>query len=484
MAIILNREAMTFKLLTIGLIGLFVLFGCNDRLPQKSRDDKSVVARVLGKPIYEQQIDDTNSGYNEQKLRELIRGPLLEDYVERHAENLKPTEQEIRKFVRHLAKEKAQETLPPLSEIPSAYREKYEKMAVAFISYWRAQRHLYRQYGDGRILFQQGGYEAYDATRRWLIREEKKGRFEIQDPQLRDRFYQYWEKDESAFLVSDKKTIREKFLDAGIWWWTKDGDSFNKHQGTSDFRKKARALVISVEKVKGTGTIDKKLADKILAGLDRARKKEVKTLIFELNTPGGEMSSSIRIADAIVDLGSGEEAVQTVGFVRGDTSGGGVLLALACRSIYMSPESTLGPVEPNLSSLNAPSRLLKQKIVSSIRSKFARVAEATGYPSAIAIGMVDRNLKIVEVQINGTSQFLESKDLWKLQKQSQGKKIQSDKIAVVSPKGEAITLNPKKAADVGVSSGTIDSRAALLKKLGLKSGDVVELIEEEKAQKP
>ncbi len=91
-------------------------------------------------------------------------------------------------------------------------------MAGAFICGWKLQRHLYDKFGGGRVL---GGFEAFDATRKWLESEERSGHFKITDPKLRTEFYRYWTRprnfmltaDSEIFLLTTDAEIREQFLE-------------------------------------------------------------------------------------------------------------------------------------------------------------------------------------------------------------------------------------------------------------------------------
>jgi hypothetical protein len=78
---------------------------------------------------------------------------------------------------------------------------------------WKFQRHLYLNYGGGRILWQQSGLEAFDATHHWLMQQEQAGRFRIADDDLRTAFYAYWTTlDHGAFLIDDQARIEQEFL--------------------------------------------------------------------------------------------------------------------------------------------------------------------------------------------------------------------------------------------------------------------------------
>lgn len=90
-----------------------------------------------------------------------------------------------------------------------------DKATARFIiSNWKRQHVLYKKYKGGRLLWQQLGIEAFDATRVYFETEEKAGRFKILDPKLRDEFYFYWTKQKhGSFLIDDPERIRTEFLE-------------------------------------------------------------------------------------------------------------------------------------------------------------------------------------------------------------------------------------------------------------------------------
>lgn len=79
---------------------------------------------------------------------------------------------------------------------------------------WKFQLHLYKNFGGGRLLWQQGGIEAVDAMRSFIETQERKGAFKIADEDLRERFYSEWTALESdPFVIKDKERIRAEFLE-------------------------------------------------------------------------------------------------------------------------------------------------------------------------------------------------------------------------------------------------------------------------------
>jgi hypothetical protein len=87
-----------------------------------------------------------------------------------------------------------------------------ERVAARWIlGNWKFERRLYDKFGGGRVLWQQAGLEAFDATRKWLESEERNGNLKITDPNLRTEFYHYWTRHHD-FMLKDAE-IRERFLE-------------------------------------------------------------------------------------------------------------------------------------------------------------------------------------------------------------------------------------------------------------------------------
>ena len=79
---------------------------------------------------------------------------------------------------------------------------------------WKFQRFLYDNFGGGRILWQQAGIEAFDAMHKWLLAQEKAGKFQVADAELRTTLFRYWTTQKhGSFLVTDKARIRSEFLE-------------------------------------------------------------------------------------------------------------------------------------------------------------------------------------------------------------------------------------------------------------------------------
>jgi len=235
---------------------------------EPAKTERELIGEVLGKPVYRDEIrknerrsnngDATQYEFptgNRYKLKtevcRLFLSPILNKYKEKHKKDIEPTAEELKLVAEHLKKTiLTEEDIKELDTDPLPDKEEYlaeiekvladpdvpeeekkqareaktnidkiifepfdQQMARVFYGTWKFQKHLYDQYGGGRILFQQFGLEAYDAMHRFIKEQEKQGHFKINDPELRKALYAYWTEQEGSYaLIEDPASIQEEFL--------------------------------------------------------------------------------------------------------------------------------------------------------------------------------------------------------------------------------------------------------------------------------
>lgn len=211
-----------------------------------SRQEREQIGTVLGKPVYREQLGGAKEGRELQaKLQELFGSPWMKAYQEKHKGELEPTEAELQHAEQVFARKHAAELQGEepklrarLKEVQAALADpkldaqrkgalETEKLSLEIrlkppgrefakflLGNWKWQKFLHDRHGGGRILWQQMGVEAFDATHQWLKAHEAKGDFTIADPKLRKAFYFYWaEQNHGPFLTDDPERIRKEFLE-------------------------------------------------------------------------------------------------------------------------------------------------------------------------------------------------------------------------------------------------------------------------------
>lgn len=81
-------------------------------------------------------------------------------------------------------------------------QEERSKMYARFIRVWKFSKLLHQQYG-GDVILQKFGFEPIGAERKFLEECERDKTLQILDPMLRLKFWEYYQRDRSGFIVDD-----------------------------------------------------------------------------------------------------------------------------------------------------------------------------------------------------------------------------------------------------------------------------------------
>ena len=166
------------------LIGLLLASEPTDRL----------IGHLGQQAIHESQIEGTNEQEREQSLRKLFIGPAIKAYLEPFRSQWQLTEREAEELILAYRESQSCSSPPPAPMPPD-----FERMFAKFIGEnTKIQRFIYEHHGGGRMLFQQAGTEAFDATLNLILKLEKEGAFTIADPKLRTQALKYWLSDHQA----------------------------------------------------------------------------------------------------------------------------------------------------------------------------------------------------------------------------------------------------------------------------------------------
>lgn len=215
----------------------------------ESLKEREPVGEVLGKVVYRDQTIPPEAAspsvdLRVRRMRErshlsgLFLHPLIAKFQKDHEAEIAPTKEELQFthsfFLEHhrkkqekeeeewkrqrkeieeklkgsLSEEERRKLVLRKAALEGVRNPPSEQLASYLMKNLKWQRYLYRHYGGGRLLFQQGGVEAFDAMRRWIEEREQQGDFKVTDPEMRARLYEYWtEWDHGPFLTDDPKRI-------------------------------------------------------------------------------------------------------------------------------------------------------------------------------------------------------------------------------------------------------------------------------------
>ena len=135
-----------------------------------------------------------------------------------------------------------------------------------------------------------------------------------------------------------------------------------------------------------TGKAFKTMERKVL----QCRSGQADLVILDMDTPGGRVDAAEAICK-LIDSGLGD--VHTVCFIRPDAISAGAMIALACKEIVVTPGARMGasaPLVPGMK-LEEP---IREKYESVLRTQLEQSAERNGYPKALAVSMVSRDLEV------------------------------------------------------------------------------------------
>ena len=222
------------------------------------------------------------------------------------------------------------------------------------------------------------------------------------------------------------------------------------------------------------GGIDRPLTVFIRRSLSEADDSGAKIVILEINTFGGLVESALQIATLI---GAAEQ--QTIAYIPAapETTGvswsAGALISFACSRIYMAPGTSIGAAAPVYTGAEGPVAA-EEKTVSAVRAQMAALAEKNGYPRDAALAMVDSDIELIEVYVDGELRLIDSADLeiTEAEAERDGKSFLRGRT--ISKEGKLLTFTALDMEKYGISSGSPESREELFSLLGTDESAVIE----------
>lgn len=174
------------------------------------------------------------------------------------------------------------------------------------------------------------------------------------------------------------------------------------------------------------GVINKGMEQFIKRGINEAEQEKVDAIVFEIDTPGGEVRAADNISNDILNI-----PIPTISFINNEATSAGVIIAISCEKIYMSPNATIGAAE---------TRPKEEKYISYWTSRLKSVAEETGKDAELIAAMADS-----DIQIEG-----------------------------VKKRGKILSLTTRQAIKLKLADGITKNHEELLVKEDLKDANIVE----------
>lgn len=134
--------------------------------------------------------------------------------------------------------------------------------------------------------------------------------------------------------------------------------------------------------------------------IEKAEENNAKAIIFNIDTPGGQVDSAINISEVILNA-----PIKTIAYVNKEAISAGTIIAISSEEIYMSPYATIGAAE---------TRPSEEKYISYWTGKLRNVAEIRGRDSELIAAMADADVKIEGVIEKGKILTLTAAEAMKL----------------------------------------------------------------------
>ena len=166
-----------------------------------------------------------------------------------------------------------------------------------------------------------------------------------------------------------------------------------------------KAALISIH-----GEINDILARSIERRLDEAKAAGANLVIFEMNTPGGLVTSALDISKMIKKLP--DAGIRTAAWVRDEAFSAGALISVATQQIVMSTSSSIGDCAPIMISptggLEALGEAERAKAESPILQEFRDSANRNDYDPMLCQAMVSVGVEVwwLENPTTGERQFV------------------------------------------------------------------------------
>ena len=220
---------------------------------------------------------------------------------------------------------------------------------------------------------------------------------------------------------------------------------------------------VSVRVIAVHGIIDGILGDFVEREMRNAVAKGVNTLIFHIDSPGGDKDIAEHVAMAISELDATK--ITTVAWIPKGAWSGGALIAFGCDKVILHPEAQIGDIgvitmtEPGGQFERAP-----EKIVSPFLQFAATLAKRKNRPPALLQAMIDKDLTVFQVtnKTDGRATYMSEADI-----QASAEEWIKGPMVPESREGILLTVNGERAHELGLADAPCRDIDELRSRLGI-----------------
>lgn len=213
--------------------------------------------------------------------------------------------------------------------------------------------------------------------------------------------------------------------------------------------------------VRLSGEVDDYSRDMLMRRFHEAEAAGAKTVILEIDTYGGIVTSGMDISRFL----RGQTHIHTIAYVDNKAISAGAMVAMACDEIVMKPGAVLGDCAPiridTTGRLEPVPQTERAKFESPVLQDFEASARRNGYNSLLADAMVRVQDSVYLVEdSNAKPRLVNEAEYQKLLATGQWKPAAGVPTPIDGP-SSLLTVGPEIAQRVGLSRGTFDNAQAL-----------------------
>jgi len=220
--------------------------------------------------------------------------------------------------------------------------------------------------------------------------------------------------------------------------------------------------------IKVEGMVSAFMQEYVEREIRRAVAADANLIIFEIDSPGGELFASKAIADAIADLDPKKQ--RTVAWVPEMAISGGAMIALGCDEIFVAPGANIGDIIPLSMQEGGWAEHAPEKILSMLREMLNELAEKKGRPPALLESMADKDLVVYQVTHIETlaKSYMSEQEL-----EAEAGIWAKGPVVPETREGVALTINGERAYELGLSEEPVSDFAELKQRIGIPAGQIV-----------
>lgn len=215
--------------------------------------------------------------------------------------------------------------------------------------------------------------------------------------------------------------------------------------------------------------------------LAQAKSAGADLVVLEINSPGGTLDESLKIAEELRDV----KWAKTVAFIPEKALSGAALASLGCDEIIINPVGRIGDAGIIFMDQTFVFHYAPEKAITDLVRRARDLAEFKGRPPALAEAMIDMDTlvfqdkddpKLFETRRAKNSGYPHRKGEGGAQDPNAfQQKLDLNQWILVeeSNEGRFLEVNGNRAVELGLATVTLDSRSALKERFNLEEGFTV-----------